>query len=443
MSRPLPAPAPTGDPLSFAAALVEAPPRWVPRMVSLAICALVLGAVAYASLCSVDVVVSLPGRVISAGKSKVVQPLEAGTVRTIAARDGQSVKAGDVLIELDSTSAAADRERLARELWESRAAMARASALLEGRDRLAMQPGMPAQVHAHEGAVLAALMLEGAARLAALDAEVARRQSDRDAVAGTRAKLEAGLPLVQRKHELRDELARAGYLAPTGLIDTELELANVRHDALVTTERLREAEAALAEVRHRRQQAVAEFRLRAATERAEAGRRAEALRQELLKAEQRERQQVLRAPIDGIVQQLAVTTLGGVVTPAQALLTVVPDGTALEVEAQVLNRDVGQLRVGQRVVNKIEAFDYTRWGGLGGEVAWIAQDAVADPTLGPVYPVRIRLDASQLPQRVGDRTGRLSAGMNVTTDVQVGQRRLIDYFLAPLLRARQEGLREP
>jgi hemolysin D len=142
------------------------------------------------------------------------------------------------------------------------------------------------------------------------------------------------------------------------------------------------------------------------------------------------------------VQQLAVTTVGGVVTAAQPLLTIVPEQGPLEIEAQVMNRDIGHLQVGQRVINKIETYDFTRYGFLDGEVLWVGTDAVQDPKLGPVYPVRIQLAQTRTPHAVNGRYGEATAGMNVTADIRTDERRLIDYLIAPLLRYKQEALRE-
>jgi hemolysin D len=143
-----------------------------------------------------------------------------------------------------------------------------------------------------------------------------------------------------------------------------------------------------------------------------------------------------------VVQQLAVTTVGGVVSAAQPLLTVVPENTPLEIEAQVVNRDVGHLRVGQQVINKVETYDFTRYGYIDGEVLWVGTDAVQDQKLGLVYPVRIKLAQTETVHAVNGRKGLVTAGMNVTADIRTDERRMIEYLLAPMLRYKQEALRE-
>ncbi|MBT2321739.1 HlyD family efflux transporter periplasmic adaptor subunit [Variovorax paradoxus] len=121
---------------------------------------------------------------------------------------------------------------------------------------------------------------------------------------------------------------------------------------------------------------------------------------------------------------------------------VVPENAALEVEAQVQNKDIGHLRAGQRVINKFETFDFTRYGYIEGEVQWVGQDAVVDPKLGPVYPIRLKLGGLETPYAVNGRRGVVSAGMNVSADIRTGERRLIEYFLSPMLRYKEEALRE-
>ena len=439
---PVAASGPVVNPFAMGAIALQAqPPWWLARGVSLAICSFAALALAYASFASIDIVVSTQGRVIPSGKSKVVQSLESGIVRRIAVRDGQSVKAGDVLIELDPTATAADQERLRRERWESAAEVARSDALLNGRP-FDSQAELPGDLRANALALLVSRQAEQQSRLAALDADIARRQADREAVDTNLGQLRGTLPLVRKKHDMRVELAQTGHIAETGLIETQLEMMTLEKEIAVQSKRLVESEAGLQAARQQRAQAQAEHRSRVASELAEATRKRDAAQQELIKAEARQRQQVLRAPIDGVVQQLAVSTVGGVVTSAQPLMTLVPERSPLEVEAQVANRDIGQLRVGQRVIAKIETFDFTRWGYIEGEVQWVGTDAVVDSKLGPVYPVRIQLKTIKTPNTVGGQHGVVTAGMSVTADIRTGERRLIDYFLAPMLRAKAESLRE-
>ena len=176
------------------------------------------------------------------------------------------------------------------------------------------------------------------------------------------------------------------------------------------------------------------------SQRDEAQRKAGALEEEFLKAEQRHGLQILTAPLDGVVQQLAIHTIGGVVTPAQILMVIVPDNAALEVEATVQNRDIGFIHPGQEVEVKVETFLFTKYGTIPGKVISVSRDAVQDEKRGLIYPIRVALGRSSI--NVEGRQVELGAGMALTAEVKTDRRRIIDYLLSPIARYRQETMRE-
>ena len=431
------------NPFSSAALAMQIrPPSHVVRMVTLGVCFMTAIGLLFASLAKMDIVVSAQGKVIPAGKSKVIQPLEPGVVRAVLVRDGQAVHAGDVLIELDPTSAGADRSRVQREYWEAQADVLRTTAQLEGKQSFAAPAEMPKEIKANQTVMLQGRLAEQNAKMASLDADMAKRRADVEAIHTNVTQLTSSLPLISQKYQMREELAKTGHIAQTTVIDSKLELINAEKELAMQGSRLKESTANYQAAVEQRAQALAEFRSRTSTELVEAVKKRDAAQQEYIKANQRWSQQTLKAPIDGVVQQLAVTTVGGVVTAAQPLLTVVPENSPLEIEAQVVNRDVGHLRVGQRVINKVETYDFTRYGFIEGEILWVGTDAVQDQKLGLVYPVRIKLDQVETPNAVNGRKGLVTAGMNVTADIRTDERRMIEYLLAPMLRYKQEALRE-
>jgi hemolysin D len=153
-------------------------------------------------------------------------------------------------------------------------------------------------------------------------------------------------------------------------------LVEQQEELSVQKSHLREAEAAVAAIRETRGQAVAEYQRTISDELAKSEQKANGLTQDLIKAEQKTRLQLLTAPVDGVVQQLAIHTVGGVVTPAQSLLVVVPSDSRLEIEAMVSNRDIGFVHPGQGAEIKIDTFNFTRYGLLHGEVLSVSQDAI-------------------------------------------------------------------
>jgi hemolysin D len=148
----------------------------------------------------------------------------------------------------------------------------------------------------------------------------------------------------------------------------------------------------------------------------------------------------ITAPTDGSLQQVAVNTIGGVVTPAQVLMLLVPKDAPVEVDAQLPNKDIGFVHAGQTVEVKLETFPYTRYGTVRGKVLHISSDAVADEKMGLTYLAKIRLDKSVMD--VNGRDVPLQPGMAVTAEINTGKRRVIDYLLSPLMEHLSESLRE-
>jgi hemolysin D len=246
--------------------------------------------------------------------------------------------------------------------------------------------------------------------------------------------------------------SKLNYLDATQqLIEGEKELIVLRH-------RLVEAEGTLAAITEQRRQTEAEQRHAVFDELSKAEEKADALAQEVLKAEDRLRRQVLTAPVDGVVDQLAVHTIDGVVTPAQALMAIVPLDTRLEIEATISNTDIGFVRPSQPAAIKVNTFNYTRYGLLHGAVLGVSADAASrsssapvasDTSLAesrsadvrePVFAARISLDHTQM--LIEEQMVDLRPGMAVTVEVETGKRRVIDYLLSPLLRYSQESMRE-
>ncbi len=206
-------------------------------------------------------------------------------------------------------------------------------------------------------------------------------------------------------------------------------------------ERLTQERAALAEAGKTREATVAEFRKTVQSQLAEIDTSARAMGQELVKATHADRRQRLVAPVDGTVQQLAVHTVGGVVTPAQPLMVVVPEEDRLEVEAWVENQDVGFVDAGQSAEIKVDAFPFTRYGIIDGEIVTLSKDSMLIEEVGYVYAARVKMAKTEMPVENG-KIVNLSPGMDVAVEIKTGERRLIEFLLSPVLKAVRESGRE-
>lgn len=277
-------------------------------------------------------------------------------------------------------------------------------------------------------------------RLRQLDQSIVRRRAELQAIEEQVKKLRRTLPLVSERADAVAKLAASHLIARNTSLELEQQRIEIEQDLAVAEANARATQAAVGELTEERRAVQAEA-TRAALDRiAELETQVSSLSQERIKTERLATETTLRAPVDGEVQQLALHTVGGVVKAGDTLLVIVPEGPALEVEALVLNKDIGFVREGQDAAVKLDAFPFTRHGALEGTVTSIGEDAIQHERLGPVYPVHIRIERNAI--RVDGREVRLSSGMAASVEVRTGKRRIIDFLLSPVARAADESLRE-
>jgi len=451
--------------LPAALEIVETPPSPIGRAIGLTLIALFCFALGWATFGSVDIVASAKGKIIPSGRTKVIQPFETGVVRAIHVRDGQTVKAGDVLIELDPTMTEAERDHLKSDLIAANLDIARLHAALGGNaepllDFHPPQGAKPAQIEVSRQ-YLISQTAEQQAKLSALDRQIAQKQAERATTAATIAKIEATIPPLTERVEVRKYLMNKELGSKLSYLSDYQDLIGLQQEVLVQKSHYQEADAAVAALTESRTQTAAEYRRTWFDDLNKAEQKAAGLEQDVIKAEQRTKLQVLTAPVDGVVQQLAVHTVGGVVTPAQPLLVVVPQDSHLEIEAMVPNRDIGFVHEGQEAEIKVDTFSFTRYGLLHGKVLSVSSDAITrdtrpdnsnDKSLGSEtassepngqemnYAARISLDRTQM--QIEDKLVNLTPGMAVTVEIKTGSRRIISYLLSPILRYKQDALRE-
>ncbi len=451
--------------LPAALEIVETPPSPIGRAIGVTVICLFCLALAWASFGTVDIVATAPGKIIPTGRTKVIQPFETGVVRAIHVRDGQSVKAGDLLIELDPTISGAELGHLKSDLASADLEVARLRAGLSGNanplDSFNPPDGAPPALVEMNRQFLISQTAEQRAKIAAIDGQLSQKEAERATTAATIAKIEATMPLLQQRVDVRKYLADKEYGSKLQYLTEMQDLVGLQQELLVQKSHIHESESAVTALSETRLQTIAEYRRARFDELAKAEQKAGGFAQDVIKAEQRTKLLALTAPVDGVVQQLAVHTVGGVVTPAQALLAVVPLDSRLEIEAMVSNRDIGFVHPGQQAEVKVDTFSFTRYGLLHGEVINVSQDAITrdkpqdksnDKTPGTEttssepkgqemnYAARVSLDRKQM--QVDDRLVNLSPGMAVTVEVKTGTRRIISYLMSPLVRYKQEMLRE-
>ena len=437
--------------LPAALELQESPPHPAARVTLWALIAFILITVLWACLGKIDIVATAPGKLIVTQRSKVIQPLEPGVIKAIHVRDGQHIKAGQLLVELDGTLTGAETDKNQSAWIEARLELARAQALLEALHRhsapvLAADTELDAQgdrvrKRRSDAAQLAqSQWQELQSKLAAIDTDTARKQAERAGTQEQVQKLEQTLPLIAQRASDYKNLSDKNFIAKHGYLEKEQARIETERDLATQRRKLEELAQSLNANQRQKESLLAEFKRTQHDSLAIAREKAQELAQEVVKARQRQSQTRLIAPVDGIVQQLAIHTVGGVVTEAQALMVIVPQEEAAEAEVMLENKDIGFVNAGQDAAIKVETFNYTKYGLINGKVETVSLDAIQDEKRGLIYAARVKLGKATM--NIEGKEVKLVPGMSVTVEIKTGQRRLIEYFLSPLIQYASEGLRE-
>jgi hemolysin D len=447
--------------LPAALEIAETPPSPVGRAIVATMIVVFCVALLWATLGRVDIVATAEGKIVPSGRTKLIQSFETGIVRAIHVHDGQRVKAGQLLIELDPTMTAAEQGHLKGDLIAAQLDVARLKALLsDGADPLASfrppEGATAEQIEMHRQ-FLMSQTLEQRAKLSELDRQKLQKEAERQTVAANIAKLQATIPLLQERVDTRKYLSDKGLGSKMTYLTEDQELVGQQQDLIIQQTKMQEAVAALATLKETRERITAEFRRTIYDDLAKAEQKAAGIAQDTIKATRRTELQELTAPVDGIVQQLSVHTVGGVVTSAQPLAVIVPVDSQLEIEAMLSNDDIGFVHEGQDVEIKVHAFNFTRYGLIGGRVLSVSSDAIQRDSAADrphdaanrerepsaqnlVYVARISLDRRTM--QADGRTVDLGPGMAVTAEVKTGSRRIIGYLLSPVAKYEHDVLRE-
>lgn len=411
--------------LPAALAVQETPASKTARLIAWLLSAMVVAILLWSILGRMDIVVNAEGKIIPSARSKTIAAVDTGSVVELNVSEGRAVKAGDVLLRLDTRTLDAEHDKAQGDRNEAVLALARNQALLEAIDKRREPRLMP----------LEALNARHQSRISPDDWNAAHLHVQgqyRDYAAKSR--------------KLADDIAHYGRALPLATQQAEdyrqmLQSNDVSRDAWQEREQTRlQLRAQLQEARNQQHSLTAETRKAALDQIAEARRIAASSGQDAVRAASASQLLTLRAPVDGTVQQLTVHTLGGVVPAAQPIMQIVPRNSPVEVEAFMENKDKGFVRIGQRVAVKVDTFNYTKYGTLPGRVTHVSQDAIPDEKRGLLYAVKIMLDKTSLD--IEGQETPVTPGMAVNVEIKTGSRRIIEYVLSPLIRHTHEAMSE-
>jgi hemolysin D len=439
--------------LPAALEIQQTPPNPLARKLGWSLLALLVIAIIWACLGEVNIVASAEGKIIPSSKVKQIQPLEKAVVKNILVREGQYVHKGEALIELDSVVTIADEKRLSGELHSAKLSLAGSQALLalltkeitvKNIDMASLSfPEVPnasqVEIMLHKR-LLWQQWLQYRAQWQMLQSNLLQTQAEQAASGEIIAKLERILPIISKRTNTMKGLHSQNYASENDYLALEQERIQYTHDLAAERQRLKQLQAAESEVRQQVNTLKAQTSVTELTKIPQTQQQIASLQEELAKAVDRNRKQILYAPVSGQVQELTIGTVGGVVTEAQQLMLIVPDEVQLDVEVFLDNKDIGFVREQMLAEIKIHTFPFTKYGVIDGEVISVSDDATVDEKRGLIYGMRLKMKQNTI--MVDGKEIKLMPGMAVTAEVQTGKRHIIEFFMAPLLRYRQESIRE-
>src|SRR5215475_369045 len=451
--------------LPAAMEVIETPASPTLRLTAWGICGLVLIAIGWASLSHIDMVAVADGKVVPLGQVKVVQPLETAMIRAIHVDEGDHVSAGQLIVDLDPTEARADLDALLYNRTQA-ALDVEVTRILLTRDP--SEPFRPPEgadpVLAEQGRTQAQREIEK--HLAAVAGYAADIEQKAAALRVNEAQIERArltIPLIAEKHETAKGLYDKRIGARPPVLDTQQQLVEKQAELKVAEHAVLQIEAETRSLQAKMDEVKAAYIADATDRRTKALQKLAQLNQDITKARQKESYRRLVAVVNGTIQGLKIHTPGAVVTTADTLMTIVPDGTGIEVDALVLNKDIGFVQEGQDVEVKLEAFPFTRYGLIRGRVRKLGRDAAGNPNAAmPGANAAAALAAAQSPQggapaelaypakvtlmqdwiEVDGRREPIRVGMRASAEIKTGDRRVIEYLLSPVVQAVKEAGRE-
>ena len=424
--------------------VTETPPSPTGRLVMWSILVLIVVALAWSFIGHINEVAVAAGKVIPSGQIKTIQVKNKGIVKEINVEEGQVVQEGDVLVVLDPTTTSADYDSLRKRAAYYKLDIQRLTA------ELTQQPFVPEEDPDLEAHDLAAEMALYQSRT---NDYRTQRQSREDVIAQRVAKLQATqasyekyadvLAIAQEKEARLVELSEQNAISQFQLLEQQRETIEYAKNAQSELDSLNSIRAEIAEAQQNLANVDAAYHKDIMTALVDAKKEYYSIIESIKKAEEDSRMAIIYAPISGRVYNLNIHTLGGIVTDAQALMQIVPEDAKLEFEVYADNKDIGFIKVGQEAEVKVETFNFQKFGMYKAEVQEISADAVNEPNdQQRDKKFKLLLDPTSNDINVYGQPAKLEVGMNVSAEIKIKEKRIIDFFLDPFRRYTSEALRE-
>jgi len=416
-------------------------PTW--RPLAWAIVLLLSGLFVWAYFAKLDEVTVAMGEVIPQGKVKVIQHLEGGIIETIHVQEGDIVKEGDPLVQLDLASAGTNKEELQVRLDGLKLKRARLEAEATG----SPTPDFPSeealrlpQIVVAEQKAFEARRHELNSTMTVMREQVKQRQLEVKELNGQKSAIERNLKLAKERFKMSESLLSQGLTAKMEHLQLEAEVSQLEGEWESIVPAIPRVEAAVTEAQERVREVAIKFQREAQEQLGGVEQNIAQVQELLVRATEQGFRATIASPIDGVVKNMRYNTIGGVVKPGEPILEVVPTGENLVIEAKLNPVDRGYVQVGQPTVVKVTTYDFVRYGGLDGKVIQIAADSTTGPEGEPYFRVVVETDKTYLGQEKGKLP--ITPGMEATVDIHTGKKSVLDYLIKPVLKMRHEAFRE-
>ena len=386
----------------------------------------------WASLAQVDEVTSGQGKVIPSSKEQLIQAAEPATVSELLVRSGQRVERGQLLARLDDTQSSSELGQI----------QAETQSLQERSTRLRAEgTGTSAQLGGDEAALTAARRSALSSRISALRSSAEQRRREVAEANATISSLQSSLALAERQVGMLEPLAAKNIVPQTDLLTARREVVDLRGRIAAAREQANRASAAVSEALSQASEAQFSFRQEALNERSQVQAKIAVNEESLRGARGRLGRMELRSPVNGIVNDLQVTTIGGFVNAGQKVMSVVPMGDKLLVETRIKPSDIAFIKVGDKALVKVTAYDFSIYGGLDGRVVQVSADSIYDEVEREAYFIVI-VETDKAHLEASGRKLPITPGMMTDTQIITGRKSVLSYLLKPVMKARSEALTE-
>jgi len=416
----------------------EKPASPLGRLILWGLCLLIIITLVSLYVFQVDVVVSAKGKIIPDGDVKVLQPLETGVVKRILVKEGDFVKKGDVLIEIDPSTEISDIQEKEKLLNFHSLVNQRVQSLLTGKEFKPSQDG--------ENRDLQLALYQSQKRyyletLQQKQQEIEGIQTTIDSTKDEINKLNNILSMVSEEEKRYKALCEIGAIPENKYRDKLKEKVSLEKEIDLKTDQIKENLAKLEGLKHETEAFKSNFDEKVLTEASGSYEKERELSSDITNTKFRESKRFITSPVNGYVHLLGVKTMGGVVTPGQPLISIVPENTPLIVKATVLNKDIGFVREGQNCIVKVDTYDFQKYGTVKGAVKTVSPSSVEDKELKiDGYPVYIQLDSTELKTKEG-KVYEIKPGMDILAEINIGKRRIIELLISPFIKNVDEGLK--